>query len=82
MKAIHGSQKFVPNLSEHVFTESEESVLMRGLNFAVTKRMSNLGMVQYVWLNLQYPNFPPPWVLSSVGGFDVCWKNQTVCRLK
>jgi hypothetical protein len=44
-KAVHGSEKFVINLSEHVLTESEESVLNRGLNFAVTNKVSDLGIV-------------------------------------
>jgi hypothetical protein len=44
-KAIHGSEKFVLNLSEQVLTESEESVLKRGIQFAVTNTMSNLDMV-------------------------------------
>jgi hypothetical protein len=46
LKAIHGSEKFVLNLSEHVLEESEESVLVRGLNFALTNRVPNLDMVQ------------------------------------
>jgi hypothetical protein len=44
-KAIEGSEKFVLNLPEDVLTESEESVLKRRLNFAVTTRVSNLEMV-------------------------------------
>lgn len=36
LKAIRGSEKFVLKLSEHVLTDSEESMLVRGLNFAVT----------------------------------------------
>jgi hypothetical protein len=35
-KAIHGCEKFVLRLYEHFLTESEESMLKRGLNFAVT----------------------------------------------
>jgi 23S rRNA maturation mini-RNase III len=42
--AIQGPEKFVINLSEHVLTESEESVLKRGLNFTITNRASNLDM--------------------------------------
>jgi hypothetical protein len=44
-KPIHGSEKFVVSLSEHVLTKSEESVLKKGLNFAITDRGSNLDMV-------------------------------------
>jgi hypothetical protein len=44
-KAIHGFKKFVHNLSEHVLTESEGSVLKRGLNFPVTNRVSNLNIL-------------------------------------
>jgi hypothetical protein len=40
-EAIHGSEKFVLNLSEHVLTESEELMLKRGRHFAVTHRVSN-----------------------------------------
>jgi hypothetical protein len=40
-----GSEKSVLNLSEHVLTESKESVLKRGLNFAARNRVSNLDMV-------------------------------------
>jgi hypothetical protein len=43
-KAIQGSEKFVINLSEHSLTESEESVLKKGLNFAITNRVSTLDM--------------------------------------
>jgi hypothetical protein len=43
-KPIHGSEKFIDNLSEHVLTESEESVLKEGLNFAITNRGSTLDM--------------------------------------
>jgi hypothetical protein len=42
-KAIQDSEKFV-HLSEHVLTESEEYVHKRGLNFAVTSRVSYLDM--------------------------------------
>jgi hypothetical protein len=31
-----------------------------------------------VRLNLQGTNFHPPSVWSSVGGFDVCWKNKNL----
>jgi hypothetical protein len=44
-KAIQESEKYVPNLSEHVFTDSEESVLKRKCNLAVTNRVSNLNVV-------------------------------------
>jgi hypothetical protein len=45
LKAIQWSEKFILNLSEHVFMQSEEPMLKRGLNFAVTNRVSNLDMV-------------------------------------
>jgi hypothetical protein len=44
-KSSYGSEKFILNLLGHVPTESEESVLKRGLNFAVTNRAYNLDMV-------------------------------------
>jgi hypothetical protein len=36
--------KFILNLSKHVLTDSEEAVLMRGLNFLTTNPQSNLYM--------------------------------------
>jgi hypothetical protein len=38
------SKKFVLNLSEYVLTDSEESVLLKGLNFALANPVSNLDM--------------------------------------
>jgi hypothetical protein len=38
------SKKFILNLSKCVLTESEETVLKKGLNFAVTRPHSNLDM--------------------------------------
>jgi hypothetical protein len=38
------SRKFILNLSKHVLTDSEEAVLMKGLNFSVAKPRSNLDM--------------------------------------
>jgi hypothetical protein len=37
-------KKFVLNLSEHVLTDHEESVLMKGLNFAIVNLHYNLDM--------------------------------------
>jgi hypothetical protein len=54
-KAIPGSEEFVINLSEHVLTESDESVLKRRLNFAITEC---LIWTRHVQQNLQGPNFP------------------------
>jgi hypothetical protein len=45
LKAIHGSKKFVLSLTELVLTDSEDSVLKRGLNYSVTNGVSNLDMV-------------------------------------
>jgi hypothetical protein len=39
-----GSSKFVLNLSEYILTDHEESVLMKGLNFAVVKPHACLDM--------------------------------------
>jgi hypothetical protein len=38
------SKKFVLNISEYVLTDSEESVLLKGLNFALANPHSNLDM--------------------------------------
>jgi hypothetical protein len=38
------SKKFIINLSKYVLTDSEEAVLMKGLNFLVTNPHSNLHM--------------------------------------
>jgi hypothetical protein len=38
----------VNNLSKHVFTDSEEAVVKKGLNFSVTYPHSNLGMASAV----------------------------------
>jgi hypothetical protein len=38
------SKKFVLCLSEYVLTDSEESVLLKGLNFAIANPHSNLDM--------------------------------------
>jgi hypothetical protein len=54
-KAIQEYEKFALKLSEHVFTESEESVLNRGLNFYMARASEfsrsrfppNLGMDFY-----------------------------------
>jgi hypothetical protein len=43
-RANHGREKFVLNLSERVLTESEESVLRKGLEFAVTNRVTVLDV--------------------------------------
>jgi hypothetical protein len=42
------SKKFIRNLSRHVLTDSEEAVLMKGLNFSVTNPHSNLDMAYAV----------------------------------
>jgi hypothetical protein len=44
LNPIHGSEKFVVDLSEHVLIESEEYVLKKGLNFAITNGGFNLDM--------------------------------------
>jgi hypothetical protein len=36
--------KFVLNLPQHILTDSEKTVLWKGLNFAVAKPHSNLHM--------------------------------------
>jgi hypothetical protein len=71
LKAIKGSEKSVLNLSDQVLTESEESMLKKGLNFAVTNTASNLDTV-CVAESARSKTSPPPWVWSSVGGFAVC----------
>jgi hypothetical protein len=38
------SEEFILNLSEHILTDSEEVVLMKGLNFSVTYSHTNLDM--------------------------------------
>jgi hypothetical protein len=38
------SKKFILNLSKHVLIDSEEAVLMKGLNFSLVKSHSNLDM--------------------------------------
>jgi hypothetical protein len=39
------SKNFILNLSKHVLSDSEETVLRKGLNFAVSKPHSNMDMV-------------------------------------
>jgi hypothetical protein len=41
---VSASNKFVLNLSEHVLTDAEEAVLVKGLNFSVTYPHSNMDM--------------------------------------
>jgi hypothetical protein len=38
------SKKFILNLSKHIFTDSEEAVLVKGLNFLVIYPLSSLDM--------------------------------------
>jgi hypothetical protein len=38
------SKKFILNLSEHILTDSEEAILMKGLNFFITHPHFNLDM--------------------------------------
>jgi hypothetical protein len=70
--AIYGTEKFVLSLSEHDLPESEELVLKRGPNFAVTNRMSNLDMVYAA--ESPSSKFPP------VLGMEFCWRIR--CMLK
>jgi hypothetical protein len=58
-KGIHGSEKFVLNLSEQVLTES---VLKRGINFAVTNTVPNLDMVRVCAAESARSKLPPSWV--------------------
>jgi hypothetical protein len=53
-------------------------MLVKGLNFAVTNTVSNLGMVRVCMDESARYKHPSPWVWSSFGGFDVCWKNQNL----
>jgi hypothetical protein len=57
---IQGYEKFVINLSEHVFAESEESALKNGLNFAITNRVCNLDMASAA--ESARSKLPPPWI--------------------
>jgi hypothetical protein len=41
---VSASNKFILSLSEHILTDSEKAVLMKGLNFSVTYSHSNLDM--------------------------------------
>jgi hypothetical protein len=45
-KAIHGSEKFVTNLSEHVLAEMEESVLKKGLHLGPETGTSSIDLAQ------------------------------------
>jgi pantothenate kinase len=65
-KPIHGSEKFVINLPEHVLTESETSVLKTGLNFAITNRGSSLDMA----CAAEFARSKLPLAL----GMEFCWR--------
>jgi hypothetical protein len=65
-KPIHGSENFVINLPEHVLTESETSVLKKGLNFAITNRGSNLDMACVA--EFARSKLPPAL------GMELCWR--------
>jgi hypothetical protein len=41
---VSASNKFILSLSEHILTDAEEAVLMKGLNFSVTYPHSNLDV--------------------------------------
>jgi hypothetical protein len=76
---IQGSEKFVINLSKHVLTESEVSVLKKGPNFATTNSGSNLDMACAA--ESAKSKLPLALGMEFFGGSDVCWRNQDVSHL-
>lgn len=73
-KASHGFERSVLSLSEHVLTDSEESVLNKGFNFGVTNRESNFDIACAA--ESVRSKFRPAFGIESFEEFHACWKNQ------
>jgi hypothetical protein len=73
------NQKFVLNLSYHVFTNAKEMAPQKGLNFGVAGTYSNLDMAcaaeSVAWW---HPNSLQLLAWNTSGKSDQCCKNQSL----